>query len=56
MRLRTAARIADRFDLDPVVVFGERDLANWMVRSAAYQVIQQDEEKARKDAENKRKK
>lgn len=45
----SAARVAKAFRLDPVTVYGEQDASRWLVRVAAYKVIQKDE-KAQADA------
>ena len=53
--LTQAARIADRFKLDPVHVLNAPTF-EWYVRVAAYQVIADDEEEnaARMKAQNKK--
>lgn len=45
-RLQASARVANQFDLDPVLTYGEEDIAKWLVRVASYGVIAKDEREA----------
>lgn len=48
--MRTAARVAKTFGMDPVDVYAETDVTKWLSRVAAYGVIAKDQQ----DAQNKR--
>lgn len=41
--LKTGARIAGRFHLDPVAVLSEQDMWNTAVRAAAWQIVHADD-------------
>lgn len=51
-RLRTAARVARTFRLDPIVVL-DADPKKWLIRTAAHNVVTREEKEAADKAQNK---
>lgn len=50
-RLKTAARVARTFRLDPIVVLNA-DTRHWLIRTAAHNVVTRDEKEAADKAQN----